>query len=59
LWRRLAFANSPAVGPLRDVEREYILAVLQRNEGNRTQTAEQLRIAAATLFHKLKQYAAA
>jgi DNA-binding NtrC family response regulator len=57
--RRVAFPNSPAVRPLCDVERQYILAVLQRNGGNRTQTAEQLRIAAATLFRKLKQYAAA
>jgi two-component system response regulator HydG len=59
LRSRLGFANSSAVRPLCDVEREYILAVLQRNGGNRTQTAEQLRIAAATLFRKLKQYAAA
>jgi two-component system, NtrC family, response regulator HydG len=59
LGSRLAFATSPSVRPLRDVERDYILSVLQRNGGNRTQTAEQLRIAAATLFRKLKQYAAA
>jgi two-component system, NtrC family, response regulator HydG len=59
LHTRLAFANSPPLRPLCDIEREYILAVLQRNGGNRTQTAEQLRIAAATLFRKLKQYAAA
>ena len=51
LGSRLAFATSSSVRPLRDVERDYILSVLQRNGGNRTQTAEQLRIAAATLFH--------
>ncbi|MPY86721.1 MAG: hypothetical protein GEU99_02225 [Luteitalea sp.] len=43
--------------PLRHVEREYILAVLERHGGNKTQTARQLRIAAATLFRKLKRYA--
>jgi two-component system response regulator HydG len=52
-------ALSQSVRPLREVEREYILAALQRNRGNRTQTAEQLCIAAATLFRKLKQYTAA
>ena len=42
--------------PLRDVEREYILAALERNNGNRTLTAEQLEIGPATLFRKLKRY---
>ena len=45
------------VRPLHEVEREYILAALQRNQGNRTRTAQQLKIGAATLFRKLKQYA--
>ncbi len=44
------------VRPLRDVEREYILAALSRNRGNRARTASQLRIANATLFRKLKEY---
>jgi transcriptional regulator with PAS, ATPase and Fis domain len=52
-------AASAAVRPLHDVEREYILAVLQRNGGNKAQTAEQLRINATTLFRKLKRYAKA
>jgi two-component system, NtrC family, response regulator HydG len=41
---------------LEDMEREYILAVLARNEGNRSRTAEQLDIGLATLYRKLKQY---
>jgi two-component system response regulator HydG len=57
LHRRPAFASASAVTrPLRDVEREYILAALQRNGGNKAQTAEQLCIATATLFRKLKEY---
>ena len=47
---------SEHVRPLRDVEREYILAALERNHGNRTLTAEQLEIGPATLFRKLKGY---
>ena len=47
---------SEHVRPLRDVEREYILAALERNHGNRTLTAEQLEIGPATLFRKLKSY---
>jgi two-component system response regulator HydG len=47
---------SPGIRPLREVEREYILAALQQNGGNRHQTAQQLRIATATLFRKLREY---
>jgi len=54
----LAFA-SPKIRPLREMEREYILAALQRNGGNRTRTAEQLRIDAKSLRRKLKGYVAA
>ena len=43
--------------PLADVERQYILAVLDANDGNRTRTAEQLGIGAATLYRKLRSYA--
>jgi len=54
---RPAFVAAPAViRPLREVERDYILAALQHNGGNKAQTAEQLCIAAATLFRKLKEY---
>lgn len=54
----LAF-SSPNIRPLREIEREYILAALQRNGGNRTRTAEQLRIDAKSLRRKLRGYVAA
>ncbi|MFL5345984.1 MAG: sigma 54-interacting transcriptional regulator [Hyalangium sp.] len=41
---------------LEDMEREYILAVLASNGGNRSRTAEQLDIGLATLYRKLKHY---
>lgn len=57
---RYAFAKpvvrKNTVQPLSDVEEEYILAVLELNDGNRTHTAKQLRIGAATLYRKLKKY---
>ncbi len=43
---------------LDEVEKEYIVAALQRNGGNQTRTAEQLGIGSATLYRKLKGYAA-
>ena len=49
-------ANGGAVQPLSEVEKEYILAVLELNGGNQTRTAKQLRIGAATLYRKLKKY---
>jgi DNA-binding NtrC family response regulator len=44
------------IRPLEEVERNYILAVLRANAGNKTRTAEQLQIGTATLYRKLKQY---
>jgi two-component system response regulator HydG len=44
------------VRPLEDIEKEYILAALELNGGNQTQTAEQLKIGSATLYRKLKSY---
>jgi DNA-binding NtrC family response regulator len=44
------------VQTLREVEKEYILAVLKLNDGNQTRTAGQLRIGSATLYRKLKSY---
>jgi DNA-binding NtrC family response regulator len=41
---------------LQDVERDYILAALEMNNGNQTRTAEQLQIGLATLCRKLKKY---
>lgn len=49
--------KSDEIRPLRDVERDYILAVLARNQGNKTVTAQQLGIGLATLRRKLKIYA--
>jgi DNA-binding NtrC family response regulator len=46
------------VRSLDEVERDYILAVLRANDGNRTRAARQLKIGAATLYRKLKQYGA-
>jgi two-component system response regulator HydG len=42
--------------PLREIEREYILAALQLNNRNQTRTAEDLQIGSATLYRKLKAY---
>jgi transcriptional regulator with PAS, ATPase and Fis domain len=49
-------ADRHNVLPLREIEREYILAVLELNGGNQTRTARQLRIGTATLFRRLKSY---
>jgi len=48
-----------AVRPLEDVERDYILAVVRANQGNKAEAAEQLKIGIATLYRKLKQYESA
>jgi len=44
--------------PLHEVERDYILASLQKNGGNQARTSEQLKIGSATLYRKLKSYGA-
>jgi DNA-binding NtrC family response regulator len=46
------------VRALAEIEREYILAALELNSGNQTQTAVQLHIGSATLYRKLKSYGA-
>jgi DNA-binding NtrC family response regulator len=46
------------VRTLEAIERDYILAALERNDGNQTVTARQLGIGAATLYRKLKRYGA-
>ncbi|MBN1655323.1 MAG: sigma-54-dependent Fis family transcriptional regulator [Deltaproteobacteria bacterium] len=57
---RQAFPKSMVIAgtvrPLNEIEKEYILAALQLNDGNQTRTAEQLRIGSATLYRKLKSY---
>lgn len=57
--RAASVVDSPDIRSLPDVERETILAALQRHGGNRAKTAKQLRIGQSTLFRKLKQYAIA
>jgi DNA-binding NtrC family response regulator len=55
----LALPGAYAPGDLRsldEVERDYILAVLQANQGNKQQAAKQLRIGTATLYRKLNKY---
>jgi two-component system, NtrC family, response regulator HydG len=52
-------ASQGAVQPLSEVEKEYILAVLELNNGNQAQTAKQLGIGSATLYRKLKKYGTA
>jgi Bacterial regulatory protein, Fis family len=42
--------------PAVDLLLSHVLAALERNNGNRTLTAEQLEIGPATLFRKLKRY---
>ncbi len=43
--------------PIDHVEKEYILASLQRNAGNKARTAEALGISEKTLYNKLHRYA--
>jgi DNA-binding NtrC family response regulator/predicted hydrocarbon binding protein len=44
------------VRPLADVERDYIVAALDRNGGHQGRTAEQLGIGTATLYRKLRDW---
>jgi DNA-binding NtrC family response regulator len=56
---RLALPAVYAPGRVRtldEVERDYIVAALQANDGNRTRTAAQLQIGIATLHRKIKEY---
>jgi two-component system response regulator HydG len=48
--------TSGTLRPLEEIEKEYILAILQVKAGNRTQAALTLGIGAATLHRKLKAY---
>jgi DNA-binding NtrC family response regulator len=51
-------AITGAVRPLADVERDYVLAALRAMGGNRANAARALGIGAATLYRKLRDYAA-
>jgi DNA-binding NtrC family response regulator len=58
----LAVPSAYAPGDVRsleDVERDYILAVVRANQGNKTAAAYQLKIGIATLYRKLRQYESA
>jgi len=46
--------SSPAT--LDDLERQHILAALDRNAGNRAATAEELGISLRTLYYRLSEY---
>jgi len=48
----------PLGQPLDLVEKDYILATLQRNGGNKARTAELLGISEKTLYNKLNRYTA-
>jgi DNA-binding NtrC family response regulator len=50
-------ANTASATTLEDLERQQILAALDRNNGNRTLTASQLGISRRTLQYRLSQYA--
>jgi len=50
-------ANTTPPATLEDLERQQILAALDRNNGNRTLTATQLGISRRTLQYRLSQYA--
>lgn len=48
--------DTGTVQSLEEVEKAYILTVLDLNGGNQTHAAKQLQIGAATLYRKLKSY---
>jgi two-component system, NtrC family, response regulator HydG len=52
----LSRERAPDVRPLRDREREHILAVMERHHGDRRRTMEELRISLSTLKRRLRGY---
>lgn len=50
--------QSGTVRPLAGIEKEYILAALELDDGNQTHTAKQLHIGSATLYRELESYGA-
>jgi transcriptional regulator with PAS, ATPase and Fis domain len=53
---RRPVAQRDHVQSLAEVEKDYILAVFELNDGNQARTAQQLKIGTATLYRKLKTY---
>ena len=47
------------VRPLGEIEKDYIMAVVDHNAGNQTRSAAQLGIGSATLYRKLKSFGVA
>ncbi len=58
LFKVPAFKGKAEEGtlPLDKMEKEYILEILEKNGGNKLQTAKQLNIATTTLYRKLRMY---
>lgn len=54
--RPLSSIEVDGVQKLAIIEKNYILAALELNDGNQTRTAEQLGIGSATMYRKLKSY---
>jgi DNA-binding NtrC family response regulator len=53
---RKTVVSPGAVQSLAEIERDYILSVLELNGNSQAHTAEQLKIGSATLYRKLKSY---
>ena len=45
-----------AIKPLKDIERQYIIDVLQKFGGNKSKAASALKIDRVTLYNKIKEY---
>jgi transcriptional regulator with PAS, ATPase and Fis domain len=57
LFKQITTTGSHSdVVPLDQIEKNYILDLLERNGGNKLTTAKQLNIATTTLYRKLRQY---
>lgn len=48
--------NVPAGVPLEELEKQAIVNTLEENDGNKTETAEQLGVSVKTLYNKLEKY---
>jgi DNA-binding NtrC family response regulator len=49
-------ATAGKIRRLEDIEKEYILAAIELNDGNQAVTAKELGIGSATLYRRLKSY---